>query len=474
MRICLVSEYFYPDNAGGTGTVLSNLVRHLKDTYDDVEIDVITSNKMYRGEQRVLDAKQDWNGVHIRRLNTPKAHATSVKKRLASNLRFAVAALRELLKGRRYDLLLISTAPPILPLAAKAFRRMTGTPYAYVVYDLYPDIAVALDVLKPQSRPARTLRDLQRGWLHAASKTIVLGRCMADHLERAYGVAHHRIEVIPIGADAGAIVPASRETAFRAANGLEGFVVLWAGNFGQHQNFDAILDAAATLQKVARAGGPRVTFAFVGDGAKRAHIAARIAGEQLDNARMFPFVPEAQFSDMLASADVSLVALEPGAEGLGVPSKFYNILASGRPTVALVAPDSEVARVLEEYNCGVRVEQDGEQLARVLLKMVDCADGVAEMGANARRACEEKYSMDEIGRQFHRVLREVAQRGNDRRGGERRRSERREAAQRRVERRSIERRGVSQRSSASSQTRPRSQNSHYGIGKSFGKSKSRA
>ena len=408
MKICLVSEYFYPDNAGGTGTVLSKLVRHLKDTYEDVEIDVITSNKVYRGEQRFLDAAQDWDGVRIRRVNTPRPHATSIKKRLLTNLRFTLAALRVLLKSPRYDLLLVSTAPPVLPLAAKAFKRMTGTPYAYVVYDLYPDIAVALEVLKPQSRPARVLQELQRGWLHAAAKTIVLGRCMADHLEQRYRLAQHKIAVIPIGADEGSIVPASHQTRFRAANDLKDFVVLWAGNFGQHQNFDAILDAAAQLQQVARAGGPRVSFAFVGDGAKREHIAARIRDEGLDNARMFPFVPESEFSDMLASADVSLVALEPGAEGLGVPSKFYNILASGRPTVALVAPGSEVARVLEEYKCGVRVEQDGEQLSRVLLHMADCAEGVAEMGRNARRACEEKYSMAEIGRQFRDVLHEVA------------------------------------------------------------------
>ena len=46
MRICLISEYFYPDSGGGTGTVLSNLTRHLKDAYGDVEIDVVTSRHL--------------------------------------------------------------------------------------------------------------------------------------------------------------------------------------------------------------------------------------------------------------------------------------------------------------------------------------------------------------------------------------------------------------------------------------------
>ena len=408
MRICLISEYFYPDNGGGTGTVLSNLTRRLKDTYGDIEIDVITSRHLYRaapGAAGALSPRENWDGISIERLGTPRPHASDIKKRLLANLRFSWAALRAIVGRGRYDLVLVSTAPPTAPMAAKALLGMTRTPYAYIVYDLFPDVAVALGVLDGKSRPARVLHRAQRGWLHGAHKTVVLGRCMADHLFQNYGLPRHKIEVIAVGADAEQVAPAPRQTQFRAAHNLDGFVVLWAGNFGQHQNFDAILDAAKLLQ---RQNCP-VTFAFVGDGAKRDYLATRIREERIENARMFPFVPAEQFSDLLASSNVSLVALEPGAEGLGVPSKFYNILASGRATVALVAPDSEVARVLEEQKCGVRVDQDGAQLAQVIGELASDPQRVEQMGANARYACEAKYSMAQVANQFYQVLHEVAQ-----------------------------------------------------------------
>ncbi len=407
MRICLISEYFYPDSGGGTGTVLSNLTRHLKDSYGDVEIDVITSRHLYRaapGAETSLSSQDNWNGINIERLSTPRPHASNIKKRLLANLRFSWAALRAVIGRKRYDLVLVSTAPPTAPIAAKALLGMTKTPYAYIVYDLFPDVAVALGVLDGQSRPAQVLYKAQRSWLHGAEKTIVLGRCMADHLVKTYQLPRQKIEVIAVGADAEQVEPLPQQTAFRANNDLNDFVVLWAGNFGHHQNFDAILDAAVALNQ----SGRKVTFAFVGDGAKREYIASRIRNEGITNARMFPFVPVAQFSDMLASADVSLVALEPGAEGLGVPSKFYNILASGRPTVALVAPGSEVAHVLEENNCGVRVDQDGAALARAIGELADDPARVERMGINARRACEEKYSMTQVAHQFYEVLRDVA------------------------------------------------------------------
>ena len=407
MRICLISEYFYPDSGGGTGTVLSNLTRHLKDAYDDVEIDVVTSRHLYRaapGAENSLSSHDSWDGINIERLNTPRPHTSNIKKRLLANLRFSWAALRAVIGRKRYDLVLVSTAPPTAPMAAKALLGMTKTPYAYIVYDLFPDVAVALGVLSRDSKPAQMLYKAQRGWLHGASKTVVLGRCMADHLIKTYDLPRQNIEVIAVGADAQQIEPKSQQTQFRERNNLKDFVVLWAGNFGHHQNFDAILDAAVALQE----SGRRVTFAFVGDGAKREYIADRIRDEGISNARMFPFVPVAQFSDMLASADVSLVALEPGAEGLGVPSKFYNILASGRPTVALVAPGSEVAHVLQENDCGVRIDQDGAQLARVIGELADDPARVARMGANARRALEEHYSMTQVAHQFYNVLKEVA------------------------------------------------------------------
>ncbi|RZL98461.1 MAG: hypothetical protein EOO88_60605, partial [Pedobacter sp.] len=140
MKVCLISEYFYPDNAGGTGTVLSGLIRQLKDTYQDLEFEVITSRNVYRGEQEQLVAHEDWQGVSIHRVKSPKAHASSIKKRLSTNLRFTWAILSKMMLRGKYDLVLVSSAPPCLPMAAKAYKRLTGTPYIYVVYDLYPDI----------------------------------------------------------------------------------------------------------------------------------------------------------------------------------------------------------------------------------------------------------------------------------------------------------------------------------------------
>ena len=370
-----------------------------------MDIEVVTSNNTYRGTAKRLLSYENWDGIRIFRLNTPKSNVASTAQRLLYGALFSVAAFFKLLLRRRYDLLVLVTNPPALPIAAQALKRVTGTPYVYIIYDLYPDVPVALNVLPAESRVARAAHRLQHGWLKAAAKVVVLGRCMSDYLAQHYQLLPDQIAVIPNWSDPKQVAFQDKNTLFRANHGLKGPVVLYAGNFGQYQDFDALLNAAKILQT----SYPDMSFVFVGEGAKRSHICERIENEGIENVRVFPFVPKEEFSDLLASADISLVTLESGVEGLGVPSKFYNILASGRPTVAAVGAQSEVARVLEEWQCGVRVDQgDPQQLAHTITGLLAEPDKLASMGENARKAFLECFTIQHCGSQFMSVFTEIS------------------------------------------------------------------
>lgn len=96
-------------------------------------------------------------------------------------------------------------------------------------------------------------------------------------------------------------------------------------------------------------------------------------------------------------------------EGLCVPSKLYSILASGRPVVATVSPKSEVARVIDEAQAGVHLEQAAtEHLVSALITLMEHPARTEQMGRNARCVLEEKYSLSQVARQYHAVLLEAA------------------------------------------------------------------
>ena len=403
MRVCILNEFFYPDNTGGTGAVLSDLARCLQDNYGDANIEVITSQNLYRSDQ-ALPQKEDWDGIRIHRVKTPRSNTPSFAGRLFANLAFSFAALFVLLRLGKFDTLLVGTAPPTTPLAAQIYKWLTRTPYAYITYDLEPDRAVVLKMAPANHPVMRLLTGIQSRWLRSASKVIVLGRCMRGYLMQNYGLSSEDIAVIPIGFDPDKVNPKNKETAFRKEHGISGFVALYAGNFGRYHNFDTILDAAREL----RDADKDITFVLVGNGAQGAHIKERVAAEALSNVRVLPFVPEADFEDMAASGDVSLVTLEPGMEGLCVPSKLYSTMAAGRATIAMVGAQSEVAHVVTESDCGIHLTQgDAPALVAILRQLARDPDAVKRMGDNARRTLEAKYATAQIAHQYYCVFAEI-------------------------------------------------------------------
>lgn len=406
MRICILHEYFDPEGLGGAPALLPMLAQRLCTNYTNVTVDVVCSRNVYRGDVQCRHpAFERWEGVNIHRLSTPRSNQPKIKARLLAGAYFTLCAWAKLATLPAFDLLLVATTPPMAPSAAWAIAALKHTPYVYLVHDLFPDVAVALGTLSAEHPITRYAYRAQRAWLQRAACVVAIGRCMQEHIFRNYTVPLERLTVIPNWADAERITPRAKETQFRAAHGLHGFLVLYAGNFGQHQNFDTLLDAAKRLHA---AGREDITFLLVGDGAKRDRIAERISHEGITNVRQFPFVTTEMYPDLLASADVSLVTLEPGAEGVGVPSKFYCILASGRPVIAMLGATSEVARVIKEACCGVRVEQhDTDGLVATITDLAQSPSVCERMGRNARAVFEPCYTLDCVTERFYQTFRAV-------------------------------------------------------------------
>jgi glycosyltransferase involved in cell wall biosynthesis len=404
VKIAVLCEYFYPDNSGGTPTDLAELTCYLKQHHAGIEIDVITSRNLYRpsGVSARLLPEEVWNGLTIRRLRTPKSNRPSMIFRLLAGGVFSMAALFWMLRKPAYDLVFIVTNPPANALAAWLYWKLRRVPYIYLVHDLYPDIAAALGRLKDDSMVARVFRLLQKQWLTSAARVVALGRCMRDHLHRRYDVSLDRIRVISNWADPIATSVLPSDNAFRQANALGGFVVIYGGNFSHYVNFGQILGAAKLLEN------DGVSFVLVGDGVRRSEIVATVAKEGLKNVRVLPKVPRTAMNEVLAAADISLISLDRRMMGLGVPSKLYSILASGRPVVAMVPTGSEVALVLEEEQCGVNVAGDGAEALATEISRLKQDPGLAKrMGQNARSALMRRFTLHHAAEQFYSLFNEV-------------------------------------------------------------------
>ena len=236
---------------------------------------------------------------------------------------------------------------------------------------------------------------------------------MAERL-RALGLPPDKIKVIGNWADCALITPLSAEDSALRKEWIQGdrFVVGYAGNLGRAHDVDTVLSAMTLLQDraVMSPADPAasVTFLFVGGGAKWAKLEREATRRTLTNFRARPYQPKEQLSETLGVGDVHLVSLNPGLEGLIVPSKFYGIAAAGRPTIFIGSRGGEIARILEENGCGFTVAPgDGEALTERILALAGDRDLSASMGARARMAFERQWHKERALAEWEALLQAV-------------------------------------------------------------------
>jgi len=403
LRLCVINEFFYPDMGGGSPKIVSELCRYLRDNYN-VDIDVVTTWNVYRAQAEKLDGYEEWDGIRIHRLPVPRSQSRSVKRRLLHGIVYAYLAVGKVLRLGKFDLVLVGTNPPPAPALALAMKVLRGTPYVYFIHDLYPDLPVRLGLLRTQGRPAWITRNLQRSWLHNAAKITVLGRCMRDHLIEAYNLPVESVEVATNWHDNSALKSRPDETRFRAKHNITGFTVLYSGNMGTSQSIDDLLDAA----KILCTSYPDIIFVLVGSGNAFDHYKERIEKENIINTRLLEPVDGIDYPDLLASADIQVIPMAAGLEGLAVPSKFYPSLASGRPILAIASPFSEVGRVIMESGSGIRVDYaDVDQIRKAIIQLHGDPTLCRRMGEEAARVADEKYTLPKVAAKYMQIFEAV-------------------------------------------------------------------
>jgi glycosyltransferase involved in cell wall biosynthesis len=228
---------------------------------------------------------------------------------------------------------------------------------------------------------------------------------MKQRIIDKYGVDGGRIAVITNWADTTKIPVMSHDTAYRRENHLDGFVVMFLGNFGTYMDFDQILESAARMTDVE----PSVMFALIGDGVQKQYVLDRAQQMDLKNVRILPKVAKTQVSEVMGSCDVALIPLDPNMAGIGVPSKLYSSLASGRPIISIVPSGSEVASTLEESGAGINVPHARpDLLVSAIMELYRDVERRSMMGEAARTAAESRFTLSRTADQFAKLFREVA------------------------------------------------------------------
>jgi glycosyltransferase involved in cell wall biosynthesis len=106
--------------------------------------------------------------------------------------------------------------------------------------------------------------------------------------------------------------------------------------------------------------------------------------------------PRSEQIVFLNACDVGVVSLISSMKGVSMPSRTYNIMAAGKPIIAIADPGSEIALVTEEDKIGIVVSpNDPPELETAVRRFANLdTSELAAMGLRSRQAAITKYSLE--------------------------------------------------------------------------------
>jgi glycosyltransferase involved in cell wall biosynthesis len=402
VKLSVITQFFPPDYAA-TGQLIEELTRQLGQ--QGVDVEVFTGQPGYAFNSANAPAYEHKENVKIKRSRSAQLYSQQIRGKALNGVLFSIRAGLHLIRAcQRRNVILLTTAPPFLPVLGYLAHVLFGVSYVCLLYDLYPDIAVELGVVSKNHVLARFWRAVNRQVWRRSQGIIVLSPAMKERIINHCPEVGDRISVIHSWADPDQVVPIPKaENWFAQEHGLvDRFTVLYSGNMGRCHDVDTILEAAKQLKD------EPIQFVCIGGGAKRKGLIEQIKKLELNNFLFLPYQDKQDLPYSLTACDLSLVSVSPGMDDLVAPSKLYPALSTGRPIAAICSKQSYLNPLIAEASCGATFENgDSDGLVKFIRFLSRDGEQAERLGRSGRQYLLKHFTPKVIARQYFKALQQA-------------------------------------------------------------------
>ena len=370
-KVVIVSQHYPPDSST-TAAIMADIAEHLA---AEGRVLVLSGTP----GSATNDAAPS-NGPEIVEIRNRMPGKAALVRRAAAEIAFTLRAFLAALHGlRRGDVAVTVTAPFMLPYAVAAAARLKRARSVLIMHDLYPDVLVMAGLLKPASIAARMIRAANALMYRALDAVVVIGRDTGRLLSRYRGITPGKIRFIPNWATlAPGVRPIAPDNRYRRGQAAR-FVVGLSGNLGFTHDPLIVFEAAGLLRDDAD-----IHFLLSGWGIGFERLKQMQSEAPLPNVTLVDRVEDSDLEAFLSAANLWLIPYRKNVAGVSVPSRFYNLLAVGRPVILVSEPGAEAALTVTEHDLGWVVPPgDAGALARTIRLAA-----ASEDPSRAKRAAE--------------------------------------------------------------------------------------
>ena len=411
-RAIVLYQFFPPDDVVSSilfGDLASDLSRN------DWDVKAYPCNRSHRGIPERFSPREIWSGVRVRRIWRPNFSQAGSLGRVFNAVWMLVAwSLLGCMPWIKANVVVVGTDPILGVLSTivwKIFKPKTRI--VYWCFDLYPEAAVAGNLIRSGGFLDRILRYLAGRAYRCCDWMVDIGPCMRERL-RTYGSSASTQTIVPWAlSEPAEVVPTHLEQRTRLF-GNTPLALLYSGNLGRAHSYDEVFELARHLGK--RYG----TVAFAINPASQSELRAAMDAHD-DNIVLAEPAPLEMLADRLSAADVHIVTLRKEWTGMVVPSKFFGALAIGRPVLFCGSSNSSLARWIREHRVGWVLEPGhSAEIAEELVLLISDHRELKAMFTHCHAVYQKHFSRQAALGQWHSLLeRTVARKVSPEKIGER-------------------------------------------------------
>lgn len=399
MRILIVTQYYYPENFKS-----NDLSFELQKRGHDVTVLTGLPNypegKIYEGYGIFKNRKQIINGVKVIRsllLLRGKGGGIRLFLNYFSFAFFASGKAFFLSFTHKFDAIIVHEPSPITQYyPAFLLNKLQKTPVYFWVMDLWPESLRTAGGITNKNILG-FFNKMVISFYRNAEKILITSKGFKKSiLEKGDFV--EKLEYFPNWAED---IISEGDLNYPIPELPEGFKVMFAGNVGEAQDMEAIMESALALR-----AHPEIKLIIVGDGRKMPYVYDSIRKNKLEKTVFavgrFPVEAMASF---FVKADVMLVSLKDDEIfNLTVPAKVQAYMSAGKPMVAML--NGEGAQIIEEAKCGLSVPAGNSQrLADTIIEMANRpTEELLQMGENSKLFFRENYQLSSCIDNLERIL----------------------------------------------------------------------
>ena len=244
-----------------------------------------------------------------------------------------------LTKYRKYEVFFVSIPP-----MGYLLNLLVSNRFSILVWDVYPD-GFKITGMKESHMVYRTWAALNKKSFKKAFRLFTIGNRMADLLE-VY-ISRKKLIIQPIWSIFQANERVSKdENPFIDKHNLQNkFIVQYSGNIGFTHKVEVVVQLAEMLKEY-----ENILFQIIGRGPRMPVLQKIVEEKKLPNCMFLPFQSDEMFPFSLSAADLGIVILDELTSKGSVPSKSYNLMSYGIPSIYIAGEDSELHDYAQNYN----------------------------------------------------------------------------------------------------------------------------